>query len=101
MRQTDKHRQKLRHKEWERLLLSESGPPGPRANLELLQVGVEARSNEQFLKLLHWMPNRAPSATREEFLAARGAAGRLPTRRKRGYVRIEERNDEREVDARG
>jgi hypothetical protein len=72
----EEYRQKLQTiEEWEPLLLIESGLPGPRGNLELLQAVVEEGSTAQFIELLEWTPDRAPTGTREEFLAACGAAG--------------------------
>ncbi len=76
MGRIDTYRQELRSSDaWMPLLLNASGLPGPRANLELLQAVVEEGSTARFLELLTWTPDRAPTGTREEFLAACGAAG--------------------------
>jgi hypothetical protein len=52
--------------EWQALLRAESGLPGPRANLELLQVAADEGSLPQF---------QAWAASADEFLAACGAVG--------------------------
>lgn len=76
MGRIEEYRKKLQSiEEWESFLLIESGLPGPRANLELLKAVVEEGSTGQFLQLLLWTPDRAPTGTKEEFLAACGAAG--------------------------
>lgn len=62
--------------EWEPYLLEESGLPGPRGNLELLHAVMEEGTTGRFTALLDRAPpERAPTGTREEFLAACGAAG--------------------------
>jgi hypothetical protein len=76
MGRIDEHRRVLRTlRAWEPYLLDESGLPGPRANLELLHAVMEEGTTAQFLALLASTPERAPTGTREEFLAACGAAG--------------------------
>ena len=76
MGRTEEYRQRLRTlREWEAFLLNESGLPGPRGNLELLQAVAEEGSTAQFIALLKYTPQLAPTGTREEFLAACGAAG--------------------------
>ncbi|RJQ56594.1 MAG: hypothetical protein C4521_00215 [Actinobacteria bacterium] len=76
MSRIDEYRQRLRRLEaWEPFLLEESGLPGPRANLELLQAVAEEGSTPIFLALLEKTPDRAPPGSREEFLAACGATG--------------------------
>lgn len=62
--------------EWEPFLLEESGLPGPRGNLELLHAVMAEGTTAQFTALLDRAPpERAPTGTREEFLAACGGAG--------------------------
>jgi hypothetical protein len=52
--------------DWESYLLAQSGLPGPRANLELLQAAADAGSLEQFRR---WLGSGA------EYLSACGAVG--------------------------
>jgi len=61
--------------DWIPFLLRESGLPGPRANLELLQAVADEGTTKQFLAFLEYTPERAPTGVREEFLAACGATG--------------------------
>ena len=76
MGRREEYRQRLRGlSDWEDLLLAESGLPGPRGNLELLAAVADEGDTPRFLKLLDWTPERAPSGSREEFLAACGATG--------------------------
>jgi hypothetical protein len=76
MNRTEQYRHRLRDREeWEPYLLSESGLPGPRGNLELLQAVADEGGADKVLRLLESTPERAPSGSREEFLAACGAAG--------------------------
>jgi hypothetical protein len=60
---------------WAPYLLEESALPGPRANLELLHAVVDEGDTALFLELLRHTADRAPTGTREEFLAACGATG--------------------------
>lgn len=76
MGRREEYRQALQGlQEWEEFLLDNSGLPGPRANLELLGAVADVGSTARFLRLLEYSPERAPGGSREEFLAACGAAG--------------------------
>jgi len=76
MSRRDEYRLQLRKlRNWEPFLLEESGLPGPRANLELLHAVVEEGDTRLFLALSEHTAERAPSGSREEYLAACGAAG--------------------------
>ena len=55
--------------DWTAYLLENSGLPGPRANLELMQAYVELGSEKDFIPLLEYTPEVAPENTPEEFLA--------------------------------
>lgn len=61
--------------EWEPFLLAESGLPGPRGNIELGQAVADVGTPERFERLLTWTPDRAPTGSREEFLAFCGTIG--------------------------
>jgi hypothetical protein len=60
---------------WEPYLLEHSGLPGPRANIELGQAAGDMGSEARFDELLEWTPDRAPTGSREEFLAFCGTIG--------------------------
>jgi len=61
--------------EWDPFLLQESGLPGPRANLELLQAVADEGSETQFCRWLTLGPDRAPVNSPEQFLAVCGVVG--------------------------
>ena len=61
--------------EWESFLLSESGLPGPRANLELVQAVADEGSEELFLRYLGHTADIAPINTPDEFLPVCGIVG--------------------------
>lgn len=62
--------------EWEPYLLAHSGLPGPRGNLELLQVVADLGEQAMFERFLsEYGPETAPTNTPEEFLAACGIVG--------------------------
>jgi hypothetical protein len=61
--------------DWEPFLLEESGLPGPRGNLELVQAVADAGTRRRFDAFLRWTPERAPFGSREEFLACCGTVG--------------------------
>jgi hypothetical protein len=61
--------------EWEPYLLAESNLPGPRANLELMQVVADVGDRPLFERLLAYGPEVAPTNTPEEFLAVCGVVG--------------------------
>jgi hypothetical protein len=56
-------------------LLDNSGLPGPRGNIELGLAAAEEASPEQIRAWLDWDAQRAPTNTREEFLAFCGVLG--------------------------
>jgi hypothetical protein len=62
--------------DWEPYLLTHSGLPGPRGNLELLQVVADLGDQAMFERFLSKHgPDTAPTNTPEEFLAACGIVG--------------------------
>ncbi len=62
--------------EWEPYLLDNSGLPGPRGNLELLQVVADLGDQAMFERFLSENgPEVAPTNTPEEFLAGCGLVG--------------------------
>lgn len=61
--------------DWTEYLMENSGLPGPRANLELMQAYVELGSEKDFIPLLDYTPEAAPENTPGEFLAFCGTAG--------------------------
>jgi hypothetical protein len=76
MGKSQEYRAKLKRlRNWVPFLLRESNLPGPRGNLELLQAVADEGRTEQFLAFLAHTAERAPTGTREEFLAACGATG--------------------------
>jgi len=80
MSKTDDYRSTLRAlSDWEPYLRSQSGLPGPRANLELLQVVADEAAPEVIEGWLAYGPERAAENTPDVFLAccATVALGRL------------------------
>ncbi len=75
--------------DWDEYLLQHSGLPGPRANLELLDVVAELASEAQIKHWLKFDAKRAPSNTREEYLAVCGTVGlgTLIAQGKRKYLK--------------
>jgi hypothetical protein len=72
----EEYRRRLEQLEaWEPYLLSESGLPGPRGNLELAQAVADIGTREEFDDLLTWTADAAPVGTSEEFLAFCGTVG--------------------------
>jgi hypothetical protein len=61
--------------EWEPFLVAESGLPGPRGNLELVQAVAALGNRAMFEQLLAWGPDEAPTNTPGEFLAVCGVVG--------------------------
>jgi 3-methyladenine DNA glycosylase AlkC len=61
--------------DWDPFLLQESGLPGPRANLELLQAVADEGSEAQFRRWLTLGPDRAPVNSPQQFLAVCGVVG--------------------------
>jgi len=76
MSKADAYRQQLaRLPNWEPYLLEQSGLPGPRANLELVQTVADLGNAAQFK---HWSaldPEAAPVNTPQVFLAVCGIVG--------------------------
>ncbi len=76
MSRFEHYRQVLRNlPDWEPYLLSESGLPGPRGNIELAQAAADVGDEARFLRLLTFDAGRAPTNTPHEFLAFCGAVG--------------------------
>jgi len=80
MSKTNDYRSTLRGlSDWEPYLRSQSGLPGPRANLELLQVTADEAAPEMIERWLAYGPDQAAENTSDVFLACCGtvALGRL------------------------
>ena len=76
MKKAEKYQQELAGLEdWEPFLLAESGLPGPRANLELVQVVADMGDQMLYDRLLLNGPTEAPTNTPREFLALCGVVG--------------------------
>ncbi len=76
MTKTEDYRATLRQMEdWEPFLLGESGLPGPRGNLELLQAVADEGNEDMFMRFVSFSPDIAPTNTPHEFLVACGAVG--------------------------
>ena len=76
MGRAEEYRRRLRElPEWDAFLLDESGLPGPRGNLELVQAVADEGDETTFRRFLAFGPDRAPTGTREEFLAVCGTVG--------------------------
>lgn len=73
---------------WDAYLMQESGLPGPRGNLELIQAVAKVGNEEKFLHLLSFTPEKAPVNTQQEFLACCGTVGlgKLIEEGKIGYL---------------
>jgi hypothetical protein len=70
------YRERLRTlKEWDSFLLKESGFPGPRGNLELVQAVAEEGDEKLFQRFLAFTPEKAPTNSPYEFLAVCGVVG--------------------------
>ncbi len=61
--------------DWTPYLLAESGLPGPRANLELIQVVADMGNEALFEAYLKYGPDEAPVNSPEMFLAVCGIVG--------------------------
>lgn len=74
--------------DWDTYLMAHSGLPGPRANLELLDVAAELANETQIKRWLAFDVKRAPPGTREEYLAVCGTVGlgKLIAQGKRNYL---------------
>ncbi len=75
--------------DWDAFLLQESGLPGARANLELVQVAADMGDEARFQHWLSFNAERAPTNTPAEFLALCGVVGlgRLVAEGKRKYLK--------------
>jgi hypothetical protein len=73
---TDAYRQQLSAlRSWDQFLLSESGLPGPRANLELVQAVADEGTLDLFQRYLTYTPDRASTNSPEVFLVVCGVVG--------------------------
>jgi hypothetical protein len=76
MTKADEYRKKLHQlADWDEYLLSESGLPGPRGNLELAQVVAEEGERELFFHYITFTADQAPVNSPYEFLAFCGVVG--------------------------
>ena len=72
----DHYRAKLRTlADWDDYLLAQSGLPGPRANLELIQAVVDEGNAALFRRYLTLTPDKAPTDSPHVFLAVCGIVG--------------------------
>jgi hypothetical protein len=73
---TEVYRQMLRTlTDWDKFLLKESGLPGPRGNLELMQAVADEGTLDLFQRYLTYTPDRASTNSPEGFLAMCGVVG--------------------------
>jgi HEAT repeat protein len=73
---TENYRVQLRAlSDWDSFLLKESGLPGPRANLELVQAVADEGTLDLFQRYLIYTPDRASTNSSEVFLAVCGVVG--------------------------
>ncbi len=73
---TETYRQTLRTlTEWDDFLMKESGLPGPRGNLELMQAVADEGTLDLFQRYLAYTPDRASTNSPEGFLAMCGVVG--------------------------
>jgi hypothetical protein len=73
---TEAYRQQLRALgSWDQFLMSESGLPGPRANLELVQAAADEGTLNRFQHYLTYTPDRASTNSPEVFLVVCGVVG--------------------------
>jgi hypothetical protein len=76
MSKIDRYRQVLRSlDDWDAFLMDESGLPGPRANLELVQAVADEGDLDLFQRYLTYDPIQAPTNSPQVFLAVCGAVG--------------------------
>ncbi|MEW6541550.1 MAG: hypothetical protein AB1402_08060 [Bacillota bacterium] len=76
MGKVDEYRNRLKSlADWKPFLLAESGLPGKRASLELLEAVAAEGTKALFLELAAYTPEKAPADSPHEFLAACGVAG--------------------------
>ena len=73
---TEAYRQTLRTlPDWDQFLMKESGLPGPRGNLELMQAVADEGTLDLFQRYLTYTPDRASTNSPEGFLAMCGVVG--------------------------
>jgi hypothetical protein len=73
---TEAYRQTLRTlRNWDQFLMKESGLPGPRANLELVQAVADEGTLDLFQRYLTYTPDRASTNSPEVFLTVCGVVG--------------------------
>jgi hypothetical protein len=73
---TENYRVQLRAlSDWDSFLLKESGLPGPRANLELVQAVADEGTLDLFQRYLIYTPDRASTNSPEVFLTVCGVVG--------------------------
>jgi len=76
MGKVDRYREQLcQLKQWEPFLLQESGLPGPRANLELVQAVADEGDEVLFRHWLSFGPDTAPTNSPYAFLVVCGVVG--------------------------
>ena len=76
MTKLDEYKTKLKQlKNWDSYLLKESGLPGPRANLELVQAVADEGDAELFERYLTHDPLQVPTNSPQVFLAVCGVVG--------------------------
>lgn len=91
MKKVELYIEKLKNiNDWDTYLMQESGLPGPRGNLELIQAVAEIGDEERFLHLISFTPEKAPVNSQQEFLSACGTVGlgRLITEGKLEYLKL-------------
>src|SRR5207237_773474 len=89
MTKADSYRAQLAAlQDWDTFLLKESGLPGPRANLELVQVTADMGDAAQFKRWLAYDVSQAHANSPGEFLPLCGAVGmgRLVAQGARKYL---------------
>jgi len=73
---TEAYRETLRTlRDWDQFLMQESGLPGPRGNLELMQAVADEGTLGLFQRYLAYTPDRASTNSPEGFLAMCGVVG--------------------------
>jgi hypothetical protein len=76
MGKAEEYRQWLKSNiDWLQFLLRESGLPGPRGNLELIQAVADEGSEQLFMDYISYSPLEAPTNDPKEFLVACGVVG--------------------------
>lgn len=91
MKKVEMYIQQLQNcRDWDEYLMTNSGLPGPRGNLELAEAVRMIGSEEAFLKYISLKPEEAPENTREVFLVFCGVVGlgRLISEGKNEYLKI-------------